>query len=557
MSFRNSQLYIRYKNFLKQIDHIEIYKELEDAQRIDISYIALVIISAHIATLGLFINSPAVIIGAMIISPLMGPIMAGGLSFAISNKNLGRKAFKSISLGIFLSVFFSAVITLVIPLKENTIEILVRTSPNILDLFIALFSGLAGAFAVTFKKISGSIVGVAISVALMPPLCVAGIGIGTNQADVSLGGFFLFLTNLTAIFIASSLFFLLFGFFIHDKHDYSNKALYRKYFISFFLLLLLSIPLIYTLDAAIKDKAKLAKIESVLSKNFDVTDQSKLDTWKLTDNRIVIKIDTVSNIPEEKIDLVKQEVKAAAGQEINLDIIQIPVFSLYQHGRKPVSSLLLDAASGKVAPQEKSQSEAERTAEEEGLALYKFFFEQIVIVYPFIDGYQLKYDQNNDLKSIAVTIDPEYVVSVEQVNSIISYLEKLGSNIEIEVITENISAPPVYFEANTSELAAGEQQKLDKLALLLNEHPGCSLTAAGHADSEGDREYNESLARMRAETVANYLIQKSGVAPDRIATSYAPEADLEQELEEGRKEQRRVDLMVTTSGGLHVVDRDL
>lgn len=453
-------------------------------------------------------------------------------------------------------MFFSAAITLVIPLKENTAEILVRTSPNILDLIIALFSGLAGAFAVTFKKISGSIVGVAISVALMPPLCVTGIGISTNQAEVALGGFFLFLTNLTAIFIAASVFFLVFGFFIHDKHDYSNKALYRKYFVSFFLLLL-SLPLIYTLDAAIKEKAKLAKIESVLSKKFDVTDHSKLDTWKLTDNRIVIKIDKVSNIPEEKIDLVEQEVKAAAGQEINLDVIQIPVFSLYQHGRKPVSSLLLDAASGKVSPQEKSQSEAEKTAEEEGLSLNKIVFEQIVIVYPFIDGYQLKYDQNNDLKSIAVTVDPGYIVSVEQVNSIISYLEKLGSNIEIEVINENISSPPVYFEANTYELTAGYQQKLDELALLLNEHPGCALIADGHADSEGDREYNESLARMRAETVANYLIQKSGVAPEKIVTSYAPETDQEQELEEGRKEQRRVDLMVTTSGGLHVVDQDL
>ena len=133
----------------------------------------------------------------------------------------------------------------------------------------------------------------------------------------------------------------------------------------------------------------------------------------------------------------------------------------------------------------------------------------------------------------------------------------MGSNIEIEVITENISAQPVYFETNTYELAAGEQQKLDELALLMNEHPDCALTVTGHADSEGDREYNEALARTRAETVANYLIQKSGVAPERIVTSYAPEADLELELEEGRKEQRRVDLMVTTSGGLHVVDQDL
>jgi uncharacterized hydrophobic protein (TIGR00271 family) len=552
MSFRNSLPYIRYKDFLKQIDHIEIYKELENAQQIDLSYIALVVISAHIATLGLFIDSPAVIIGAMIISPLMGPIMAGGLSFAISNKNLGKKAFKSISLGIILAVFFSAAITMVIPLKENTAEILVRTSPNILDLFIALFSGLAGAFAVTFKKISNSIVGVAISVALMPPLCVTGIGISTGQTDVSLGGFFLFLTNLTAIFIAASLFFLVFGFFIHDKHDYSNKALYRKYFVSFFLLLLLSMPLVYSLDVAIKEKTKLDKIENVLVKNFDVADQSKLDSWEKTDNKIIIQIDTVSNISSEKIDMVEQEVKAIAGQEINLDITQIPVFSLYQYGRKPVSSLLLDAVSGKVAPQETSKSNIEITAEKEEPGLNKIVFEQITIIYPFISGYQLGYDQDNDLKSIIITIEPEYIISVEQFNSIVSYLEKLNNNIEIEVITENISAQPVYFEKNIYEVAADEQQKLNELAFFLNAHPNYDLTVMGHADSNGDQNYNETISRMRAEAVTNYLIQNAAVAPERIATSYSVESDQEKELEEGRKEQRRVDLMIIPSSNRHV-----
>ncbi|MDD3024623.1 MAG: TIGR00341 family protein, partial [Syntrophomonadaceae bacterium] len=320
MSFRNSLFYIRYKNFLKQINHKEIYKELDQSQRIDISYIALVVISAHIATLGLIVNSSAVIIGAMIIAPLMGPIMAGGLSFAISDNYLGGKAFKSISLGIILSVFFSATVTFISPLKENTTEILIRTSPNIMDLFIALFSGLAGAFAVTFKKISGSIVGVAISVALMPPLCVTGIGISTGQANVIVGGFFLFLTNLTAIFIASAIFFLVFGFWGHGNQSYDRKAIYTKYIVSFFLLLLLSIPLIYTLEAAIKEKIQLDKIKNVLVSNFDNTDYSRLDSWKKTQNTVYIKINTVTYIPQEKIDFVEKEIRTVAGQDVALDI---------------------------------------------------------------------------------------------------------------------------------------------------------------------------------------------------------------------------------------------
>lgn len=556
MSFRNSLPYTRYKNFLKQIDHKEIHRDLEQAQQIDISYIALVIISAHIATLGLIVNSPAVIIGAMIISPLMGPIMAGGLSFATSDNYLGKKAFKSISLGIILSVFFSASVTFISPLKENTTEILVRTSPNIMDLFIALFSGLAGAFAVTFKKISGSIVGVAISVALMPPLCVTGIGISTGQTNLALGGFFLFLTNLTAIFITAAVFFLIFGFFIQDGHDHDKKVVYRKYFVSFFIMLLLSIPLIYTLDVAIKEKKQLDKMKSVLVKNFDVVGESNLDSWKRTNNRLIIKVNTVSNIPEEKIDSVEQEINAIAGEEVFLDITQISVLSLYQHGRKPVSSLLIDAISGKVSPQVKDPSDAEETEDEEDLILDKTFFEQIILNYPYINGYQLKYDQDNDLKSIIVTIDTEHNVSVEQANSIVNYLKKLIENVEIEVISENISAQRVYFKENMYELEAGEKLKLDELALFLNSQTQYVLRATGYADSTGDQYINEYISRMRAEAVMNYFIQNAGILPERIVTSYSAENDKEKELEEGRSEQRRVDLEIVYSRNFNVVEKN-
>lgn len=544
MSIRNSLFYIRYKNFLKQIDHKEIYKELYQAQQIDLSYIALVIISAHIATLGLIVNSPAVIIGAMIISPLMGPIMAGGLSFAVSDRYLGIKAFKSILIGIILSVLFSATVTFISPLKDNTTEILVRTSPNIMDLFIALFSGLAGAFAVTFKKISGSIVGVAISVALMPPLCVTGIGISTGQANVALGGFFLFLTNLTAIFIAAAVFFLIFGFFIQDGHSYDRKVLYRKYFMSFFILLVLSVPLIYTLEMAVKEKTQVGKIKSVLEKNFNIADQSNLDSWKKNNDRITIKINTMSNIPQEKIDAAEQEIKIIAGEEITLDITQIPVFSLYQHGRQPVSSLLMDAISGKVSPQVKDPDE---TKDQEDLAPYKTEFQQMIVDYPYVNGYQLQYDQENELKSIVVTIAPDYNVSVEQLNNIVNRMEKAIENVEIEILSENISLQQVYFEDNVYELEAGEKLKLDQLAQFLNSQQRYVLTAAGYADSTGGQYINEYVSRMRAETVTNYLIQ-NGISPERIVTEHSAETDKEKELEEGRHKQRRVDLKITHSG---------
>jgi uncharacterized hydrophobic protein (TIGR00271 family) len=548
MSFRNSLLYIRYKNFLKQINHKEIYKELDQAQQIDISYIALVVISAHIATLGLIVNSAAVIIGAMIIAPLMGPIMAGGLSFAISDNHLGGKAFKSISLGIVLSVFFSATVTFISPLKENTSEILIRTSPNIMDLFIALFSGLAGAFAVTFKKISGSIVGVAISVALMPPLCVTGIGISTGQANVVIGGFFLFLTNLTAIFIASAIFFLVLGFFGHDKHGFDRKAVYSKYIVSFLLLLLLSIPLIYTLEEAIKEKIQLDKIKNVLVKNFDIADYSRLDSWKKTQNTVYIKINTVTYIPQEKIDSVEKEIRTAAGQDVALDITQIPVFSLYENGRKPVSSLLLEAISGKVSPQQVEGTGVGETKDKIENGLDKSVFEQMKISCPYIDGYQLKYSEKNDLKSIIVTIDPNYSVTIEQVNSVINYLKKINDKIEIKVISDNISLQPIFFEENSFEIETSEHPKLDVLAAFLDYQDQYAVKATGYADSTGGQYINEYFSRKRAETVRDYLMQNANILPDRIVIDYSLESNKEKEVEEGRKSQRRVDLEITPSG---------
>lgn len=102
-----------YKDILQNIDCRSIHEELYKNQQIDISYVAMIIISALITTLGLIVNSPAVIIGAMIISPLMGPIMAGGLSFAVNDYLLGRSAFKSISLGVITSVVFAALVTLI------------------------------------------------------------------------------------------------------------------------------------------------------------------------------------------------------------------------------------------------------------------------------------------------------------------------------------------------------------------------------------------------------------------------------------------------------------
>ena len=139
--------------------------------------------SIGIATLGLIISSPAVVIGAMLISPLMGPIVANGLALALGDFYLGIKSLISLALSILGSVLLSALITWILPFRTPTTEILARIQPTLLDLAVAILSGAAGAVVVSRGGEGGGVTalpGVTVAVSLMPPLGVVGFGIGVG-----------------------------------------------------------------------------------------------------------------------------------------------------------------------------------------------------------------------------------------------------------------------------------------------------------------------------------------------------------------------------------------
>lgn len=191
-----------------------VYLRLFEASEIfSLNYGLELLLSAGIATLGLVLDSPAVVIGAMLISPLMGPILAAGLALASADLYLGIKSLLSIVVGVVLSVSFAAWLVWLLPFHSTTHEILARTNPNLLDLGVALFSGLAGATVVSRGGGGGGVTalpGVAIAVALMPPLCTVGFGIGSGFSPAIINGAgLLFLTNLGAIITSAFLVFYL------------------------------------------------------------------------------------------------------------------------------------------------------------------------------------------------------------------------------------------------------------------------------------------------------------------------------------------------------------
>ncbi|MCB9308154.1 MAG: TIGR00341 family protein [Lewinellaceae bacterium] len=163
------------------------------------------VFAIFIASVGLNVNSTAVVIGAMLISPLMGPIMAIGFGIGINDFDLIKSAAKNLLIAVGISIITSALYFLLTPLNEAQSELLARTTPTIWDVFIALFGGLAGIVAVTRKEKSNVIPGVAIATALMPPLCTAGYGLGTGQWAYFLGALYLFFINTVFISVSAYL----------------------------------------------------------------------------------------------------------------------------------------------------------------------------------------------------------------------------------------------------------------------------------------------------------------------------------------------------------------
>ena len=166
-------------------------------------YLLMVCMSAGIAILGMLLSSPAVVIGAMLIAPLMDPIMGVGFALAVGDFSWLRKSLRSLFIGVGLAILFCALIVVFSPIKNVTPEIAARTQPNLFDLMVAIFSAIAGAYAVIRGR-EGTIVGVAIATALMPPLAAVGYGLATLNSTVFSGAWLLFVTNLTAIALTAT-----------------------------------------------------------------------------------------------------------------------------------------------------------------------------------------------------------------------------------------------------------------------------------------------------------------------------------------------------------------
>ena len=274
----------------------DLFPALRDDARINGIYVVLMVLSTMLATVGLYLSSASVIIGAMLLAPLMAPIVSLSMGILRGNIELFRKSIGKIVIGVFIALLSSALITYLFPYKPITEEMLARLNPTLLDLAVAIISGIAAAYSKSFREIIQSLAGVAIAVALVPPLAVAGIGIGRMDFYFFFQAFLLFSTNLVGIIIAATFTFRVLGFSAVVR----SKA---SLVVVFVFLALISIPLYLSFSRIVEDRVfehSLRQERFLVNEKYLIIIRASI-IWR-GDNRIVL-MDVLAREPLTREDL--------------------------------------------------------------------------------------------------------------------------------------------------------------------------------------------------------------------------------------------------------------
>ncbi len=316
--------------FVRPLDHerrMDVVESVRTASSPGFDYFFFVVLSGAIATLGLINDSAAVIIGAMVVAPLMSPILGVGLGSITADAKLARDAASALIRGALISILLAALLTLAnlyLPIVPSLIEIpnevISRTQPTPNDLIIALAGGLAAAYALSQPQLSAALPGVAIATALMPPLSVIGIGIALGRWDIAGGATLLFITNAVTIAFAATLVFFLEGFtprFIREK-----GKLPRSLLIAALLTAILLIPLTILGARLVTQAQENRLINNVIQTEIAAMDNAELVELKISrvENEFHLNLTISSNIqpPYSQITALQEALVSRLGKPVSL-----------------------------------------------------------------------------------------------------------------------------------------------------------------------------------------------------------------------------------------------
>lgn len=282
-------------------EQTEIVASIYASAGLGFSYLLLLVLSTLIATFGLLANSTATVIGAMIVAPLMGPILGIALSLVQGDLPSFRRSLAAEVVGVLLCLATAFAIARLLGSAQVDLtqsEIVGRTHPTLFDLAIGFAAGLAGAFATVNRKISASIAGVAIAVALVPPLCVSGLCFGSGQAERGFGAFVLFLANFLSIQLAASIVFGLAGLG-HWANLRKERPLLRAFLFNLLLLLGTGTFLTRQLATLVAERRAEQVTREIAQGELSRLTGASLDDVKVRFVKRTLEVEVLARAPEE------------------------------------------------------------------------------------------------------------------------------------------------------------------------------------------------------------------------------------------------------------------
>jgi uncharacterized hydrophobic protein (TIGR00271 family) len=312
-------------NIIHETDEPGTIREIYDKIPVRGNNTWMLICSAMLASIGLDTGSGAVIIGAMLISPLMSPILGVGLSVGINDREMLSASVKNLAIAAAAGLIVSTFYFMITPLGEPTNELLARTKPTLLDVMVAFFGGVAGIVSISRSDKSNAIPGVAIATALMPPLCTAGYGLALGRLDFFFGGFYLFFINAVFISLAT---FLIVKYLKFDIKHYVDKATERRAArIMAVMLFVVVSPSAYFLYNIYQEVQTKKKIENLIVKDFASRD-NEIIKWEVTETDTIstIKIYSVGNpVPDSLIRYYDQVLAQNSLNRHQVKLVQLDV----------------------------------------------------------------------------------------------------------------------------------------------------------------------------------------------------------------------------------------
>lgn len=477
------------KNYVSRINHDDVVQHVKSEGRLTSRYSFMVTMACAIAILGLLLSSPAVVIGAMLISPLMGPIMSLGFSLCLLDLRQLKKALEGLASGIALALAISFLIVTFSPITDATPEIMARTQPNLFDLLVAIFSGLAGGYAVIKRK-GEAIVGVAIATALMPPLAVVGFGLATGSAPIAKGAFMLFMTNLLAISLSVTLLAKFYGFGSEHspKHTAWQTLLIAVVFGG------LSLPL----GVALKDIAYqtyITKVAKSTIKEYFGAERSRISVFNINfSHEKGTTLDTVVLTPKYKSKAqpeLKELLTEKIGDSITFSLDQVVVAheTIQEAEPKPSTENTITSALQAQPPRWTRMEEMTNALKQA----------------TFFPTEYIKVDLENKLA--AIYPKPAKGVTIFTLRQFEASLRERYPGWTIKVVPPHQALPFIYYEMGADKPSKEESDKVADIIWALRRWEARQVSVVGFASTAGEFEQfnNTSLAYRRADNIVEQI----------------------------------------------------